>query len=355
MTGKDNHIDSPGLLWLEKTVEDMMGEPYLVVHTSKGTGCLELTDKNYWTIGRGRDNVLVVPDNCISRNHAILQLTENGLFYLIDLGSRNGTFINGRRVSIPIILRDGDTITFGKTQLEFHVPNSSAKQGKSDSQKKTLIGDRDTQTSAMLERRLMSVMVIDIRNYTVLARQIGEKRLSEMIGYWFRESGQIIRDSGSWIDKYIGDAVMAVWLHNRSEISSKELFSIFWAVYQISQLTNTLTQQYDLPFKLTAGAGINTGYAMIGNTGSDDNPDFTAIGDTVNTAFRLESATKEVGVDLAVGETTYEHLNKLISQEDFFQEYSVQLRGYEKPITMFGINFSNFNELILSQANIQKN
>ena len=345
---------SQGFIWLDKTVEDMIGgRSYLIIQTSRGTGYLELNNNNYWTIGRGKDNVLIVPDNCISRNHAILQRTENGVFYLIDLGSRNGTFINGRRVGIPIILRDGDTITFGKTHLEFHNPNSLDKQGELLPEIMTFSGDRDTQTSTILERRLMSVMVVDIRNFTGLSRKMEGEKLSEMIGYWFRKSGQIVRDSGSWIDKYIGDAVMAIWFHSSQNPSRKEIFSIFRALHQISVLTSSLNQEYDLPFQLTVGAGINTGYAMVGNTGSEDNPDFTAIGNTVNTAFRLESSTKDLGVNLAIGETTYKNLNNLASGQQFFKEYSIRLRGYEMPITLYGTNFADFNDLIATLTNLE--
>lgn len=71
---------------------------YLVVHFSYGDVTFPLQGRSYWTVGRSQDNDLVIRDNCISRNHAILQATEEDTFLLIDLGSRNGTFVNGRRV-----------------------------------------------------------------------------------------------------------------------------------------------------------------------------------------------------------------------------------------------------------------
>ena len=57
--------------------------------------------------------------------------------------------------------------------------------------------------------RLISVLVADIRDFTVLTRQTDEKVLSEAIGTWFKRAGEIISEHGSWVDKYIGDAVMA--------------------------------------------------------------------------------------------------------------------------------------------------
>jgi adenylate cyclase len=346
MSSSNLYTDRHHPIGIDKSVENVTDSPYLAVHTPKGTVYLDLQDKNYWTIGRGKDNTLIVPDNCISRNHAILQRTELGEFYLIDLGSRNGTFINGRRVSVPITLGNGDTITFGKTEIKFHSSRSAT------SKKSFQLTERDIQTSSMLERRLMSVVVIDIRNFTILARQIEEQKLSLMIGHWFREAGLLIRESGSWVDKYIGDAVMAIWFHGAIKIPHSDILNIFQAVYQICSLTETLTQEYALPFELKVGVGINTGYAMVGNTGSGDNPDFTAIGDTVNTAFRLESATKEVGIDLAIGEKTYEYLQALPLIQQLFGQYKVNLKGYEKPILAYGTTFKELYEFLITQTKL---
>ena len=98
--------------------------PYLLLYTDSGKRYLPLVGGSCWTVGRNEDNNFVITDRWISRNHAMLQTTETGEFYLIDLGSRNGSFINGRRVSIPVTLRNADRVTFGQTELEFHTPSN---------------------------------------------------------------------------------------------------------------------------------------------------------------------------------------------------------------------------------------
>jgi len=135
----------------------------------------------------------------------MLQQMETGEFYLIDLGSRNGSFVNGRRVSIPVTLRNGDRIIFGQTELDFYNPTAGRRLDR--------IHDNDSEdfTATLTVRSLISVMVMDIRDFTVLTRQLDETLLSEVIGNWFRKAGQIIREHGSWVDKYIGDAIMAVF------------------------------------------------------------------------------------------------------------------------------------------------
>ena len=314
--------------------------PYLLLKTTKGKRYFPLVGKNYWTIGRGSENDFIIRDNCISRNHAILQSTETGEFLLIDLGSRNGTFVNNRRVSIPMTINSGDQITFGKTELDFYCPLRD-RQAHSEVE-----ASRERDTMALHERRLTSVMVVDMRNFTTLTRQLDEQILSLLIGSWFRQAGEIIRQSGSWVDKYIGDAIMAVWFHGESEVTKTDILKIIQAVNDLNNMTKQLSQQYPLPFELHIGAGINTGYSMVGNTGSGDHPDYTAIGDTVNAAFRLESATKEFGLDVAVGEQTYKSLADLKLATDLFSQYFVVLKGYDTPTTTYGVTFNNLQKFL---------
>ncbi|MBD1806204.1 adenylate/guanylate cyclase domain-containing protein [Microcoleus sp. FACHB-SPT15] len=314
--------------------------PYLLLPTDTGNRYLPLVGSNCWTVGRSDDNNFVLSDRWISRNHAMLQCTETGDFYLIDLGSRNGSFVNGRRVSIPVTLRNGDHLTFGQTELEFHCPSSSRNTDFSQG------NEKETITSALHVRRLMSVMVVDIRDFTVLTRQLDEKILSAVIGTWFRQSGNIIRQSGSWVDKYIGDAVMAIWFHGSQEISSEETLNILQAVSALHKMTSALSKQYPLPFPLRIGTGLNTGYAMVGNTGSGDRPDYTAIGDTVNAAFRLESSTKQIGLDIALGEDTYRYLPGLGEHEIGFKQHTVHLKGYESPTVTYAGTYADLDNFL---------
>ncbi|MEB3337664.1 MAG: adenylate/guanylate cyclase domain-containing protein [Leptolyngbyaceae bacterium] len=315
--------------------------PHLLLRTEFGDRHLPLASGSCWTFGRSDDNNFVLPDRWISRNHAMLQFMENGEFYLIDLGSRNGTFVNGRRVNIPVKLQSGDSLTLGQTEMEFHCPAlRTASEHSAESQ------DRDTATALLNVRRLISVMVVDIRDFTVLTRQLDEKILSEVIGSWFRHAGEIIRQHGSWVDKYIGDAVMAVWIHHASGVSNEEMLRIFRAVSDLHHATSALNDQYPLPFPLRIGAGINTGYAMVGNTGSGDRPDYTALGDTVNAAFRLESSTKEIGLNVAIGETTYKYAFEIGANQTLFEAHTVHLKGYETPTLTHACSFDALDRFL---------
>lgn len=327
--------------------------PYLLLRTEDGNCYFTLTDSTCWTIGRGDDNSIPLPDRWMSRNHAMIQAMAPNEFYLIDLGSRNGTFLNSRRVNVPVSLRHGDHITFGQTELEFFA-QAPASQCREDSATLSLSPDQapdkpeGSATVLLYVRRLLSVLVVDIRSFTVLARQLDEALLSEVMGTWFHQAGNIIRQYGSWVDKYIGDAVMAVWIHSSTEVSAQDMRRVLLALNDLHQMTSRLHLDYGLDKPIRVGAGLNTGYAMVGNTGSGDRPDYTALGDTVNAAFRLESVTKELTVDVALGATTYGYLSgrdgdlKVIP----FRLQLANLKGYEAPVPIYTGTFGDLQQFL---------
>jgi adenylate cyclase len=310
--------------------------PHLLLYTASGSKRWLLNDGSCWTVGRSEDNDFVVTDRWISRNHAMLQAMENGEMYLIDLGSRNGSFLNGRRVSIPVRMKNGDRLTFGQTELIFHCPTPAVDAAQ------VKVAREFTATAALHVRRLISVLVVDIRDYTVLTRRMDEKLLSEMIGNWFRQAGEIIRGHGSWVDKYIGDAVMAVWIHDSQEMATPEdILPALQVIQELNQMTQVLSASYPVPFPMRIGAGLNTGFAMVGNTGSGDRPDYTALGDTVNAAFRLETSTKQEQLDVMTGTLTHQFLNPDGAVSQFFQPRSVTLKGYDEAMNAFGCSFQD--------------
>ena len=161
---------------------------------------------------------------------------------------------------------------------------------------------RNEPTTALHTNSLTTILVVDIRDFTPLARTLPEALLSQTIGTWFLRSGQIVQRLGSWAQKYIGDAVMAVWVHDRPEQVGADILRVLRAVSEINTATAEISKTLALPVPLRIGAGVNTGPAILGGT------DYTALGDTVNAAFRLESATKGIGLGVAVGESVYHEL-----------------------------------------------
>jgi len=185
------------------------------------------------------------------------------------------------------------------------------------------------------------VLVVDIRDFTGLAQHVEASKLSKVTGTLFREAGRALQERGAWAQKYIGDAVMAVWLHNKSGPEAHELAAIFDGLSLLVQIASGLQRQFELDAPIGIGAGINSGWASVGNVGSLASSDYTALGDVVNMAFRLESATKEMACDLALGQGTHEFISGSLKGGSYFQERVVKLKGYDEPVTLFGGHWSS--------------
>lgn len=313
---------------------------YLTIPQGDGEQDVPLAIGNAWRLGRASDSQIRLSGELVSRQHALVQRMENGEYYLFDLGSRNGTFLNGTRVTIPVALNDGDRISLGDFQVSFHCPPRA--DGRTDSAPDLVI----KATSVLFIQKMTSVLVVDVRGYTKIAQAIDPQLLSQVIGTFFRSGGEIMRRHGSWGQKYIGDALMSVWVHGK-DCEGSQLLSILHALGELTQVTDALQGQFQLPFPITVGAGINTGPAAIGNAGSAHSADYTALGDTVNAAFRFESATREIGLDVVIGRETLEYLRHCCDQpERFFEEKTVQLKGYERPVRVWAATFANLRNLL---------
>lgn len=100
--------------------------PTLVIRTPSSYSQIPLAGRAAWSIGRSGDCHIVLPDRWVSRNHAEIQVLQDKDYYLVDLGSGNGSFVNGQRVTMPVELKDGDLLTIGRTELEFQFLHTDA-------------------------------------------------------------------------------------------------------------------------------------------------------------------------------------------------------------------------------------
>ena len=294
-----------------------------------------LGDGQTWAIGRGDGCAVMLDSRSVSRLHALIQRKDAGDFSLVDLGSRNGSFVNARRVSLPLVLNHKDRLLFGDQELIF----CSAAGG--GAPPPVAEGDtRNLPTTAIHTHCLTTIVVVDIRDFTPLARTISESLLSQTIGTWFLRTGQITQRLGSWAQRYIGDAVMAVWVHDHPESLAADLMKVLRAVSQISTATEEISNALPLPGPLRIGAGVNTGPAIVGGS------DFTALGETVNAAFRLEAASKQIGLDVVLGARTFQELVLTSGSSSPFAKREVEMKGYEGPSTAWGISFDALQEFL---------
>ncbi|MEK7773798.1 MAG: adenylate/guanylate cyclase domain-containing protein, partial [Deltaproteobacteria bacterium] len=155
------------------------------------------------------------------------------------------------------------------------------------------------------EKRVITVLFSDIRGFTGLSEKLPPERLVALLNEYLNPMTRIVLEEEGMLDKYIGDAVMAVF-NAPLEIREHPGKACSAALKMMSRLDglNAVWREEGYP-AIDIGIGINTGEAVVGNMGAELRFDYTAIGDTVNLASRLEGMNKLYGTHILVAESTY--------------------------------------------------
>ena len=142
------------------------------------------------------------------------------------------------------------------------------------------------------EKREISVLFSDIRGFTSLSEKLNPEELVSLLNIYLTPMTNIILKNKGFLDKYIGDAIMAIW-NAPVKVKEHPYFAIKTAYEMIQKIDELNKKLLSKGFpNLNIGIGINTGEAVVGNMGSQDRFEYTAIGDTVNLASRLEGLNK---------------------------------------------------------------
>ncbi|MEZ4402785.1 MAG: adenylate/guanylate cyclase domain-containing protein [Kofleriaceae bacterium] len=165
------------------------------------------------------------------------------------------------------------------------------------------------------ERRDLTVLFSDIRGFSRIAEELPPEELADFLNEYLTPMTAIVHDSDGTLDKYIGDAVMALW-NAPLEVSDHASRACGAALAMQAALAplNRRWAARGLP-AVRIGVGINTGPMSVGNMGSEARFDYTVLGDAVNLAARLEPLTKEYGVDILVGEATADAARGFVFRE----------------------------------------
>ncbi len=182
------------------------------------------------------------------------------------------------------------------------------------------------------EKRILTVMFSDIRDFTSISEKLSPEELVHLLNEYLTTMTRIVLKHQGTVDKFIGDAIMALWnaplLDDAHAVKACDT-----AVEQIKALRELQAnwKQRNVP-SLNIGIGIHTGPAVVGNMGSEERFDYTAIGDTVNLASRMEGLTKEYGVSILISESTYEHIKGkyLCRKLD-----AVKVKGKKVPVLLY--------------------
>ena len=182
------------------------------------------------------------------------------------------------------------------------------------------------------QQKELSILFSDIRGFTTLSEKLSPQELVSILNQYLGRMTDVIFDETGTLDKFIGDAIMAFWGAPIPD-SDHALKSVRCAIKMKSTLKE-LNQEWSQKglSPLQIGIGINTGSVIVGNIGSEKRLDYTVIGDNVNLASRLETLTKQYGLELLIGDRTA-HLIKdsiICRPIDF-----VTVKGKNHPIKVY--------------------
>ena len=183
----------------------------------------------------------------------------------------------------------------------------------------------------------VTVMFADIRGFTTMSETMEPGRVVEILNEYFTRVTDVIFDNGGTLDKYIGDAVMAVFGAPISK--GNDAAAAVNSAMQIQRLLIELNRDAaarEWP-ELRVGIGINTGNAIAGNIGSPRRLDYTVVGDAVNTAQRL--MTNAAGGQILISESTAKKLGKTGKTIDLDRLPELKVKGRSEAVPVFRVNW----------------
>lgn len=184
------------------------------------------------------------------------------------------------------------------------------------------------------QEKEITVFFSDIRGFTTWSEKTTPQKLVNILNRYFTAMSAEVLENGGVLDKYIGDAIMAFWGAPMDDVNQadKAMKAAVGMVQKLALFNQELAAEGEP--EINIGIGLYTGPAIVGNVGSDQRFNYTAIGDTVNVASRLEGLTKEFKVKIVIGETTK---NKIQDKYNFKFLGSVAVKGRNEPINIYTV------------------
>lgn len=281
---------------------------------------LEAGDGKTWplessiAVGRSPTNQLHLKDRKVSRRHAVIHRQDGDEFWIVDLGSGNGTYVNGMRVSLPRQLKPNDELSFGDFKVRFR---QSTETGETS---QTTIIPQLTEIEVKPVKCWM--LLADIINSTALARKHDQAAWASRVGSWTGNCQQIVERHGGAINKYLGDGFLAIWPWQDDQ--NEQIAGALDALI-------TLQDASDVPFRLAVHAGelITGGGPTLG----EDN----LTGFELILLFRMEKLAASIEQSTLFSQAAHDGLAgnlSLISVGD----HSVPGYVDDHPRTFFGRN-----------------
>jgi adenylate cyclase len=295
----------------------------IIVQPAQGDA-FEVPIGNTATIGRTRDNTVCLNASpLVSRQHAVIRCHNGFQYQIIDLGSRNGTFVNDQRVVVPVTLTNGARIRIADNLLNFC---------------EDVAEDLDltmTQAGSGIHHAIVSrpvaLLVCDIRGFSAMSEHTQPNDVAQVLGAWFRETSNLVLETNGTIDKFIGDAMLAYW--GSSHDAPLDCAAALEAGRKMLARAAVRSWPSGEPFRIAVA--LHFGQVTCSNMGVDSSGrDATIIGDAVNTVFRLEALSKQLGRSLVLSQ---DFATNLSASADFEDHGEQSLKGKTQTVRVFSL------------------
>lgn len=262
------------------------------------------------SLGRTPGNAILVPSEKASRRHAVIHLQNIGEFWLVDLGSTNGTFLNARRTQKPARLCNNDEIKIGESVFTFRQPQEISTEHKTTIAKATIRG---------IEHVGCWLLLADIQDFTPLSTRLPVERLASVLGEWIAACKQIIEERAGSINKYLGDGIFAYWRDKES--NHRQVAQAIEALKQLQ--TRTVPK-----FRIV----VHFGRVAIGGIVSMGEE--SLMGKEVNLVFRLEKLAGTLRENATVSDSANAKLQGLLVSRSLGLH---SLKGFDQEREMFAV------------------
>ncbi len=184
------------------------------------------------------------------------------------------------------------------------------------------------------EEREVTILFSDIRNFTGLAERLEPTEVVDLLNDYFSEMVGVISRNGGILNKFIGDGMVAIFGAPESHGNDAEraVKTALEMMERLKEFNRKLAAKGRR--ELSIGVGINTGRVVVGNIGSTERMEYTAVGDAVNLASRLEELNKDLGTGILISPSTYEQVKAVVQTKKLEQ---VKIEGKEKGVWVYEV------------------
>lgn len=184
--------------------------------------------------------------------------------------------------------------------------------------------------------REITAMFVDVRNFTSISESRSPEEVVELLNVFFQNMVEIVEDCGGMVNKFLGDGFMALFGAIEEEIPSERTHAdaAVECAIQMAQRLEEVNQRVSLPLDFAIGVGIHTGQAVVGSIGSQQRLEYTAIGDTVNVASRIEGLTKRLQKTILVSAATRDRLTE---EFPITGPFEATVRGKQNVVVVYGL------------------